>query len=82
MFTLFKIIMSCYVFWLYFQFDGKFPVNEYMVAEDNILPHRYLGNKDVTPKILQFCRGLKIIESVVFNSTKEAQQALKDHLCK
>lgn len=53
-----------------------------MVAEDNILPHRYLGNKDVTPKILQFCRGLKIIESVVFNSTKEAEQALKDHLCK
>ena len=53
-----------------------------MVAEDNILPHRYLSNKSVTPKILQFCGGLKIIECVVFNSTKEAEQALKDQLCK
>lgn len=82
MFTLFKITRSCYVFYFCFQFDGKFPINQYMVAEDNILPHRYLRNKNVTPKILQFCGGLTIIECVVFNSTKEAEQALKDQLCK
>ena len=70
------------LFCLCFQFDGKFPVNEYMVAEENILPQRYLGNKNITPKILQFCGNLKIIESVVFNSTKEAEQALKYQLCK
>ena len=82
MFTLLKITKSCDVFYFCFQFDGKFPVKQYMVAEDNILPHRYLSNKSVTPKILQFCGGLKIIECVVFNSTKEAEQALKDQLCK
>ena len=70
-----------YTFYLWFQFHEHFPENQYMVVKHNIFPLGYLGNSNITPKILNFCGNFPVIESTVLNSTKEAEQFIKDQLC-
>ena len=52
-----------------------------MVVKHNIFPLGYLGNNNITPKILNFCGNFPVIDSTILNSTKEAEQFIKDQLC-